>query len=132
MKYSHDLILPVRDSTVARWRFAGDATDASGNGHILTLTNITDPVYGNGYAERGITMLTIPTNGSLVIPGVDANDFNPGVQSFTVELILRCAVDSTIGLIDKWDIATGGYTASRFLVAINFIGKDVLGNQVAQ
>jgi hypothetical protein len=132
MRYSQDFTLTQRDATAALWRFNGDVTDSSGNGHTLTPVNISTPTYQVGYAERGNTALVVPSSGSLQIAGVDANGLNPGVQSFTVELILRCAVDSIIGLIDKWDSATGGYMANSFWGAINFIVKDVLGNQVAQ
>jgi hypothetical protein len=128
MKYYRDYVLRDRDSTEGIWRFRDEITDASGNGHDLTYDTIPEPVFSIGHTEKDNTALTIPSGGKLTIAGANANDLNPGLQSFTIEAVLRCASGSSIGIVDKFDTTNGGYTMFTVSGTILMNTKDAIGN----
>lgn len=113
-------------NTVALWRFNNDLTDVSGNNRTL-VTAASAPTYIPDVFEKGITGNGTWYSGYDDAKAGDANAFDFGTNSFTIEIIARYNASDAgqTGLINK--SATGAASTwyfSRYVNGIRFSYKD--------
>lgn len=123
--YLRKTLMPMAD-TLALWRFRGDVTDASGNGHDWPRI-INGPVsYERGILENGDSVIDLSSNTYLSynIGDNDVEAFHMGMNDFSIELwfngtnLQQLFRQSTT----NWTVPAGGYflgiSADKFRAAV--------------